>query len=504
MSDQGTRADTRAYSARYGAQHPLLVAWPRLVVYLIWRTFLAVVRPALFVALFGGSVWFALNTAREVLVDPDQSLGLEQRFQRAFDGSLASVSNRRRVWVDAIEEALDAPPGRLPDLALAESYALAAFDIEGREALAMQRIADGRRRSAVEADLRGRTALERERVLETALLDIQAEGQSLALSPPELILAPRSVQVRLARARSLFGPALEEAQGWFGAPQGRAMALSALPGQSVDGAILYGDVRDVLVQGCALAEQTGRRVAQCRVGFLPKPRGDAILAGLSLAVLQASDSEKVGARLLKASWVSGRLDPTLAEQLALGPDRSLGREALLASIVSVLSEAGEAWSQPARFEQRLVQAAQEAAQSSRLDQDLRQHVFRALSQTRSYAGTFATLESVESVQTADNASRLARYAEAVGPRLHALADHDPMVFSDLLAGRSATQRIEPWRRWSDADKINLAVSIGLLGLAILLIAMTLFAGLRRRAGHPPGRLERLDRAATRLILGKNF
>ena len=250
-------------------------------------------RPLLFVVLIAGSIWFALNTAREVLVDPDQSLGLEQRFQRAIDASVSPFGNRRMVWVNAIEQALEAPAGRLPDLALAEAYALSAFDIEGREALAMQRIGDGRRRSAVEADLRGRTALEREQVLQDALIDIRSEGHALGLTPPELVLAPRSIQVRLARVRTLFGPALADAEDWFGASQRRAMALSALPGESSSDAILYGDVRDVLVQGCALAEQMGQRVAQCRVGFLPKPRGDAILAALSLAVLQAPEDTAV-------------------------------------------------------------------------------------------------------------------------------------------------------------------------------------------------------------------
>lgn len=495
--------DHRAYSARYGARHPLLAPWPRLAAYLIWRGVMAALRPVLFLALVAGAGLFAVSAFRQAPVSLQPAGSPAERVEQAFLEAAAARADRRAIWLDALDAALEPRRRAAPDLPLARSYAASAILIEGREALAIERLQDGRRASALEAQLRGRPALERAGLLEAAIVELETAGREAGFEPPALILAPASLRERLGRAERLYGPALDDAGRWFADPGGRALALASLPGSHPRAPVLYGDVRDVLVQGCALAGAMGRSIGQCRVGFLPKPDADPILAGLSLAVLGVSERDRAGARLVKAAYAAGHLAPEMAERLAFGVDVELGREALLASIMPVLGQAGEAWTQPIRFLDALSRAAREAAEAGRVDGGARAQAFQAVSAIARAGEPLAALRLTGALRQAEDADRLALLAEVSGPQLLALQDLAPDRLEDALAGETGERRrgVGDWPRRAVLHAgAALALALGAAGLLVL----TLLGGYFRARGRGPGGLERLDGAVSRLMLGKNF
>ena len=497
----GGDKDRASYSARYGARHPFLAPWPAAALYLAWRILVAAVRPALFLALILAAGWFGLSAARQIPQLTDAEPASQPRLEQAFSSAGRSRSDRRAIWLEGVDLALQGGMRRAPDLPLAESYLQAALSIEGREALAMALMADGRRTQAVEAELRAVVAMERQARLDAALADLEQAGLDAGLEPPSLILAPADLRGRLDRARTLYGPALGEAAAWFVEPRGRALALQSLPGLPDASPVLYGDVRDVLVQGCALALASGRRIGQCRVGFLPKPDADPVLAGLSLAVFNASDAERSAARIAKAAYAAGRLDRELATQLALGGDEDLGREALLAAIMPVLTEAGSAWTQPVRFTGALEAAASDAVRASRIEPDVRARVFAALGEVRREAGALAALRLADALRRPEDAERLGLLAERSGPQLLALHALDRAVLADLVAG--SRPRALVFERLPQSAQRDGALAAGLLLLALMMLAATVIMGFRRVRGGAPGGMERLDGVVTRLILGKN-
>ena len=493
----------RAYSARYGARDPLLAPWPRLVLYLFWRAFMTALRPAVLLALLAAALVLAISALRQAPapVRPAGSPG--ERIEQAFLAAAPGRADRRAIWLDGLDRALEPRPRAAPDLPLAQSYAAAAILIEGREALAVQRLQDGRSPRAVEAQLRGLPALGRAQLLEAAIIELEADGRDAGLEPPALILAPSDLRVRLERAERLYGPALEDAALWFFDPGGRALALASLPGSEAEAPILYGDVRDVLVQGCALAGAMGRSIGQCRVGFLPKPEADPVLAGLSLAVLGAGERARPGARLVKAAYGAGHLSPSVAETLAFGADPALGREALLASIMPILAEAGEAWTQPVRYEEALLSAARESAAAARIDDGARLERVRAVAAVARDSAPLAALRLTAALGRADEAERLALLAEGAGPKLLALQDMSPDAIPALLEAEADDQR-RGLAHWPQQALLQAGAALALVLAAISLVLMTLAGGYFRARGRGPGALERLDGAVSRLILGKNF
>lgn len=498
----GGEQDGASYSARYGARPPLLAPWPAASVYLLWRALVAVVRPVAFLALILAAGGFAWSAARQIPQISNAEPALQVRLARAFESVAPERSDRRSVWLEGVDLALQGGMRRTPDLPLAESYLQAAIDIQGREALAIALVGAGRRDQAVEAQLRAVPALERQAQLDAALDELGQAGRDAGLDPPALILAPDDLRSRLDRARTLYGPALGEAAGWFVEPRGRALALHTLPGLPDSAPVLYGDVRDVLVQGCALAQASGRRIGQCRVGFLPKPEADPVLAGLSLAVFAASDAERSAARLAKAAYAAGFLDQDFAVDLALGPDPALGREALLAAVMPVLTQAGSAWTQPVRFVADLEDAAAEAASSARIEPEVRAQVFAGLAAVRRETGALAAVRLTDVLRGVADTEQLALLAEQAGPRLLSLHVLDRPALADLLETGSWTERGLDALPGPVRQKAVLAV--GLLALAVLVLLGSLVAGFRRARGGPPGWMERADGAVSRLILGKKF
>lgn len=493
----------RAYSARYGARDPLLAPWPRVAVYLVWRAFVALIRPALFVGLIAAGAWLLLIAVQAAPTSTAVTAPLSLQIEQAFASAGAGRENRRALWLDRVEAALRTPGRAAPDLPLIESYLDAAIAIEGREALAMEMFAQGRRAASVEADLRGRPAPEQAALMAEALGQMLEAGRNAGLEPPAMILAPANLRVRIERARTLYGPTFQAAALWFVEPGGRALALENLPAVQSGAPVLYGDVRDVIVQACAVAQDTGRAVGQCRVGFLPKPQSDPVLAGLSLAVLSADAAARPGARLIKAAYASGRLSPGLARALALGPDPVLGREALLAAVMPVLGEAGEAWTQPVRYEAQLIEAAAEAAAAAHISDDERGAVYAAFGAVRREAGALPALRLAAVLEHPSDAERLAVLTEAAGPPLLALADLDRAQLDALVAG-GMEPRAASLSDWPRRAKLQAGAGAAMIMAALALLLGSIAAGALRARGGRPGWFERLDGAVSRLMLGKNF
>jgi len=495
----------RQFSVRYGARHPWLAPRFRAGLYLIWRAAVAGFRPALFLSLCAAALWFSAQAFQELPRPAPPAPSLEAQVSAALHDAVPAGRDRHAFWVAAIESSLNSPARGVPDIAGAHAFAGSYVAIRGRDALALELLAEGRRTERVEAALRALPAWERAHRMEAVLAEALQRGRAAGFEPPELAFAPPLLRARLERAQTLFGPALADAETWFIDPGSRALSLQAASGLGSTGDRLYSDIRGAVVQGCALAGIPGRRIGQCRVGFLPKPPPDAVLAGLNLAVAGADSEREVGARIAKAAWAADRLDPGLAARLALGPDPVLGQEAVLAAIMPALIEAGTAWTQPARYGAMVREAAIEAETSARIDVAARDRVFDALTAIRREVGALSAVHLADAIRSPEDAERLAHLVQASGGRvvaLHALTGPELLVAIDApFQGESLNWSILDWPRGPQRD-LGLAVTACLM--AILVLALTLHSGFRRRRGGAPGAFERLDAAMSRLILGRNL
>lgn len=486
------------YSVRYGARDPWLAGGVRAGVYLLWRAMFAAWRPAIFLILLAGALVFGLRAASNLDLEPPP----RPEHERLAEAVQASVGDGWAWWAGALGAALDPASGRAPDLVLAEALAPSLPSLVAPDRLARRVLIEGGRSERhVEAVLRAEPPWLREQRLEAVLREHLDAGVQNGASPPELIFASEPVAVRLQRARALYGPAVDAVEAWFSEPGGRALVLRGAPGleHAPPGAALYGDVRDLLIQACALAEQAGRRIGQCRVVFLPKPDADLLVAGLSVAATGVEGQALVGARVLKAAAAAGLANESFIGSLVLGADPQLAREAILASAMPLISEAGERYTRPVYSAQDAREAAAAFARTTRIDEAQRDRVFAHVGAIRRDAGALAAVRMAGIIQSEADAARLAGVAERYGRQTLAL--HQALGPGVLDLARAPL--LAPRREVSDAAWRNGGLAAGFLLLAIGLVVWVGLAGFYRMRGAAPGLVERVDGRVSRLILGRN-
>ncbi|MCH8490333.1 MAG: hypothetical protein LAT81_10455 [Oceanicaulis sp.] len=496
--------DAGRYSWRYGARDPWLAPWPRTALYLIWRALIASVRPVLFMALAAASIALGFLALHEPGAGPSPSHSAETAvpggsgasYDRRLRAAIPANIAARTLWETEIARALDAGPWRTPDLALAESLALALPAIEGEDALAFSILTENRSAAHVEAELRARPVWVRDQRLQAALDARLSEGAGL--EPPWLIFARPELVSRLERARTLYGPARDAAEAGFAAPRGAAIHLPALAGWRGESAVtLFGDARDLAIHGCAAALAAGHRIAAC--AGVPAGSPDPVLTGLLLFAASVPGEGGAGRRLAAAAYASGHLDRELAQRLALGPDPALGREALMASLTPLLVEAGSVKREPWRYRAGAEGAASEYARAARIDLPQYQSVIDALSAVRRSDGAMAALRTASWIAEPEDAARLIRLAEARSGRLLAF---------DVLAGAQmldAAGDPELDRRTPQTPRRAILIVMALVpgALALAMVAAALNGAAKGRRQRRPGALTRLDAAISVLILGRN-
>jgi len=496
--------NANGYSSRYGARDPWLAPWPRTALYLAWRALIASVRPVLFLALAAASIALAAAGLSERQGGPRSAplsaASNAATYADAIDIRLRAVlpagAPPRAIWEEGIARALDAGPWRTPDLALAESLALALPAIEGEDALAFSILTETRSAAHVEAELRARPVWVRQQQMSAALDARLADGA--ALDPPYLIFARPELAHRLSRARTLYGPARDAAEAWFAAPRGAAIHLPALAGWRGEAAVtLFGDARDLAIHGCAYAVQAGRRIASCAA--VQDGLGDPVLTGLLLHAAAMPGEGGAGRRLFAAAYASGHLDRDLAQALALGPDPALGREALLAALTPLLVEAAFVVREPWRYQALAEAAAQEHARAARIEPAHYQGIADALNAVRRTDGAMTAIRVAGWLRAPRDAALLARVAAARPGHLLAF---------DVLAGAqilSAVSEPAADRRAPQAPRRAILVVLALApgALALAMVAAALNGASKGRRNRRPGALTRLDAAMTVLILGRN-
>jgi len=503
--------DAGRYSWRYGARDPWLAPWPRTALYLAWRALIASVRPAVFLTLASASIVFGFLALNEPGGAPQPLQGAKQpvlgartavlgarepdfdtRLRAAIPGSIPP----RALWEGEINRALEAGPWRTPDLALAESLALALPAIEGEDALAFSILTENRSPAHVEAELRARPVWVRKQQLRAALDARLAEGAGL--EPPFLIFASPDLARRLERARTLYGPARNAAEAWFAAPRGAAIHLPALAGWRGEAPVtLFGDARDLVIHGCAAALEAGRRIAAC--SSMPGGSSDPVLTGLLLHAAAVPGEGGAGRRLAAAAYASGHLDAALAQRLALGPDPALGREALLAVLMPLLAEAAAVSREPWRYQARAEAAINEYARAAQIEINEYQGVAHALNAVRRSDGAIAALRIAAWLTSPQDAARLTHIAAARPGHLLAF---------DALAGAhvlDAAREPAPAPSGPQTPRRAVLISLALVpgALALGMVAAALNGASKSRRRRRPGSLTRLDAAMTVLILGRN-
>ncbi len=492
------------YSSRYGARDPWLAPWPRTAIYLLWRALMASVRPVVFLALAAASVALVFAALSESRAAPQQvqtpdSAGLAASgtvIDRRLRASLPAAIAPRTLWETEIARALDAGAWRTPDLALAESLALALPAIEGADALAFSVLTENRSAAHVEAELRARPSWARQQQLRAALDARLAQGA--ALEPRYLIFASPDLTRRLDRARTLYGPARDAAEAWFAGPRGGAIHLPSLPGWAGQTPVtLFGDARDLVIHGCAFAAQAGRSIPACAT--VPEGSPDPVLSGLVFQAAAMPGEGGAGRRLVAAAYASGHLGTGLAQQLALGPDPALGREVLLAALTPLLVEAPYVNREPWRYQAQSEGAAHAYMRAARLEFSEHHTVADALNTVRRTDGASAALRVAGWLESPQDAAPLVRMSAARPGHLLAFdALAGPGILDAAREPASARPAPKTPRR---AVLAGLALLPGVLALAM--VAAALNGASNGRRNRRPGRLTRLDAAMTVLILGRN-
>jgi hypothetical protein len=488
----------KRYSARYGARDPWLAGGVRAVAYLLWRAVFAGWRPAIYLILLTAALVFGLRTAMDLDLEPPPP----PQSERLAEAVQASVGDGRAWWAGALGAALDPAAGQAPDLVLAEALAPALPSLVAPDRLARRVLIDGGRSERhVEAVLRAEPAWLREQRLEAALREQLDAGIRNGVSPPELVFAPEFVSRRFERARALYGPSVDAVEAWFSEPGGRALVLRGAPGleNAPPGTALYGDVRDILIQACALAEQMGRRIGQCRVAFLPKPGADLLVAGLSMAATGVDGQARVGARVLKAAAAAGLANEGYIGSLVLGADPQLAREAILASAMPLISEAGERYTRPVYSAEDAREAAAAFTRATGIDEPQRNRVFAHMGAIRRDAGALAAVRMAGIIESEADAARLADVAERYGQQTLAL--HQALGHGVLDLARAP--HFAPRHEISSTVWRNGGLAAGFLLLAMSLVLWVELAGFYRMRGAAPGLVERVDGRVSRLILGRN-
>lgn len=487
---------------RYGARDPWLAGWFRACIYLIWRFMVALVRPLILVGLLAGCVFFSWRAIDRSFVEIPAQAGPSETVNLAIQARLGGRGYD--AWQDSIHQALVPSARNLPDPDLAASLARSLIAFAGAESLAKSILLEpGMRPGVVEADWRAIPSWQRDLQIQSSLDARFDEARALGLDPVELIFAEPFLRGRLAQSEALYGATLGATESWFTDPQGRSLTLSAVPGLAggPDGGVLYDDVRDVVVQFCALVEASGQRMGPCRIGFLPKPRGDLIHAAAGLAMGVVPGSSKTGARIVKAASRVGTINSSYWSDILLGEDHNLGREAAMASAMVMLGDAGNVFAQADRYGDLLVSVGAEHSRSANIDIDRRDWALGAVSDIAREQGAVSTVrllavigsdEDLEtlSVLSRDNPAQLLGLYHVLGSDLVTIARQDSFV------------RV-PLSDWPYEAKRDGALAVFLLTLAIALIGLVLSAGYRHRKTGAFSLYERVDRNMTLLILGRN-
>lgn len=480
--------------------HPL-----RRGVWWLWCALTRTLRPALFLALVFAALFCA---ARAALVFEAETgwaphhATLERRIAEAWAHAPGANEDARGFWAGALAHALDPANAPRPDIALARSYAGALDALVGRDALAMEVLGRERDRARLEADLRARPAWQRARRLEHALSAHLERAREDGLDPPELIFAPERERERFARASQLYGRTLAGAEAWMSDPAERQLRLDALPGWNAaePGALLHGDIRALVVAGCAMARENRLPIEACASRDIPAAAPDP--AGLTLALLAAGlaqDSVRSGegpaggARILRAAHEAGWLRPGLL-YVAAGQRSSGHSERVLASLVPLLHEAEAAYDQPWRYRAMAGAAAREA------------FIYR---RARTLAGLAGQAADLRREVGALDAIRLLAAAGGVDQleALNAIADiTGPDTLALFHAYRGGEERlfalVEDRRLDAPLAMRWLAVGLGFLVLAGLLLVSAYTGALADAVTGRPGLVRSLAWRAEGLILGK--
>lgn len=426
-------------------------------------------RPALFLALAAGAVWYGWHGAVSYEARTGwspQTATLERRVERAFRETVPEGAAPGDVWLAALRGSLD--PARLPqpDLDLARSLAGALDPMVGRERLALAVLSEAGTPAAIEAELRARPDWQRRRRLDRALEARLEEARQAGLEPPELVFADPLVRERFAAADRLYARTLAGMEAWFADPAGRTLRLDRVPGWAgrLDRPVeLRGGVQGLIAEACAALRDTPRATGACETGFIVKPAPDpaalnlaALAAALEADALEAGGGAAAGARLLLAARKADIMHPELAGRLA---GDAGGQARLLGSLAPFLEEAGEIYSQPVRSAAELGAAAGQGLAGT--DVDGLTALAAGAAELRRRAGTGAALRLLAAVRTPHDLDRLNALAGVSGPQTLALfhLHADPEGLLDLADGapRVRPEEIGAWR-----------LSAGLAALALLL------------------------------------
>ncbi|MCG8444065.1 MAG: hypothetical protein MI723_19860, partial [Caulobacterales bacterium] len=334
-----------------------------------------------------------------------------------------------------------------------------------------------------------------------ALAAQQARAAGRGIEPAALIYLPEEVAADYA-AKTSLAHGLRHGTGDFmsGAVSGQVdMARGAtLAGALTADLLFYGDVRDLVVYGCAEARSHDAAPAACELGFLPKPPRDRFVFGLSavgaaltmgmIATAGATGPADAGVSVLKTAKRGGKMTAGFADTLSKTVAKAAPPDLLAKNVGDVLKTAGKSAPNPAKLADDLGAAAAKSVSKAGIA-ELAGMAGDAGALAKA-AGKGGGVRMLDAVENASDLRRLRHVAEAGGSR--ALVLHHKTGARVLKLSQASLKLT------AKAARDLAALLAALAGFAVALIGSAARFGAGRAAAiFGVGR--RLDAAARRLL-----
>lgn len=468
----------------------------------VWKLIYKGFQPLWLLASMALVAWFAAQWVIQsggIRNLTEEAPGLERRIQDSLMAGGPAGSDARTFWHTQLQAALNGDQRRRPDIENFRAWAAIGPDLIGRERLSLQILAPDGSVAEMDAQLRSGPVWDRERALEAAWRSLSDEAERRDIEPVGLILVPEALSARYQASLFIWSIAQTSAETFFGRRANGQLELTSLSGLVREGAAdtrLYGGIRHLVMQSCALARLSAEILEDCNTGIIPVrdfDRSRYALAALEVGGVRLGVPNRAvrdGAEILGAAHAAGRLQPLLADELDKWLEQILPAQIIAQHVRTSGMRLDLAYASPGRAsgamsDQIDLRTGPEAAALSRL--------LESISRLRRFYSPTITIRLLSGVRSSADIEKLLRLAPTAGDRLLGMQLLLGDGIYDVLQGPPVP--VQPERR------VYHGLIAGLIScaLVILLTIMRLSTPvLIRRAGW----LSALDASLSRLFLGR--
>ncbi|WP_291844322.1 hypothetical protein [Maricaulis sp.] len=474
-----------------------------LVAWLAWRALFKGFQPLWLIASLALAGWFAIQWLGQtggLAAHVTQQPGEAERLAQLVRAELPAGEDARQVWHARLDMALRGDERRRADIDGFRSWAALGPDLIGRDRLALESLAGAAGPRALDAELRAGPAWQRRARLDAAWQRQMARADALELDPAALVFAPESLRQRAQARRFAWAVARTSADGFFRGDHRGQFELRSVPALVAGGTRdtrLYGGVRDLVIQFCAMPGAAAP-LSGCDSPIIPP--ADAEPLALALAAIEAgmvdlpgrNHAMASGAEILIAARRAGRLDPDFETWLGEAMVALLPSGAVRTRLIEAGIRPDVAFAAPSRVRPRLdglfdARTAPGAVELSTL--------LQRIDGVRSSTSDFEAIRLMAHVTAPETLPDLQRLTALAGPSSLAVMEWlGPRAFAalaDLPPRPVAAPRVRQ----------GLLLALASAGLVMLLTLIRIMTPDRLRRAS---RTSLTDAWISRLLLGRKI